>query len=79
MFKQFLRVTEDILIILKNWKYLTAECSTVFTSKPVTVCVCCWGGDQVELSGFIELPLWKQLLEAAKKDIMSAPKMNHNS
>lgn len=37
------------------------------------------GGEQVELSGFIELPLWKQLLEAAKKDIMSAPKMNHNS
>lgn len=44
LFKQFLRVTEVILIILKNWKYLTAECSTVFTSKPVTVCVCCWGG-----------------------------------
>lgn len=37
------------------------------------------GGEQVELSGFIELPLWKQLLEAAKKGIMSAPKMNHNS
>lgn len=78
LFKQFLRVTEVILIILKNWKYLTAEYATIFTSKPVTMCVCCWG-EQVEFSGLTELPLWKQLLEAAKKDIMSAPKMNHNS
>ena len=43
LFKQNLSVTEIILIILKNWKHLTAECSTMFTSQPVTVRVCCWG------------------------------------
>ena len=51
-----------------------------YVHKPACNCTCLLlGGEQVELCGFIELLLWKHTLEAAKNDIMSAPKMNHNS